>query len=950
MRILWLLGTAMAAVGSLISAGVANSSTQDGPIERVTTPEHAEFFEVRIRPILAAHCYSCHGPKKQESGLRLDSRARLMEGTDAGPVVVPGRPEESSLVDAIGHNAAVKMPPKRKLPAQAITDLTAWVRMGVPWPENPRTSSKASATEAAITAKQHWAFQPVKNPAPPAVKDTAWPQTSIDRFILARLEHKGLSPSPPADKRTLIRRAKFDLLGLPPTHEEVVAFEADCTASAFARVIDRLLASPRYGERWGRYWLDVARYADTKGYVLFQDVNFHWAYTYRDYVISAFNRDLPYDQFLVQQIAADRLPADRGKRPLAALGFLTLGGRFMGNVHDVIDDRLDVICRGLMSLTVTCARCHDHKFDPIPTEDYYSLYGVLASAREPAIPPEAYESGTNEVYARFVKELEGRQNKLSEFVATKHDQMVNAAKHRAAEYLLAAQQALDQPTTEDFMLIADGNDLNPTMLVRWQVYLARTRKAHDPVFAPWHALAGLPAQEFAPRAAGVIARLTAAPARQAGSELARGVNPVVLRALAARPIRSLADAARVYGQLLKGIDLIWQDRVDRASLEGRLPEPLPEPELESLRQVFHGPDSPPNVIMLPYGDLGLLPDRPSQAKLQELRSAVQTWLTTGPGAPPRALSMEDLPVPIEPRVFLRGNPNHLGEHVPRRFPAILAGSQRKPFRDGGGRLELARAIASHENPLTARALVNRVWMLHLGTPLVATAGDFGLRSEPPTHPELLDHLAASFMAEGWSIKSLHRRIMLSRTYQQKSEDRSEARALDPENTLYWRANRRRLDFEAIRDALLAVSGQLDSRLGGPPMPDLTAATARRRTIYGFVDRLNLPGLYRTFDFPDPSTTSPRRDQTTIAQQALFLMNDPFVIAAARSILARPEIAARLDMSSKVQKLFEQIYARRPSEEDLVEVNAFLGKMPVEEKRWYALAQALLMANEFLFVD
>ena len=337
-----------------------------------------------------------------------------------------------------------------------------------------------------------------------------------------------------------------------------------------------------------------------------------------------------------------------------------------------------------------------------------------------------------------------------------------------------------------------------------------------------------------------------------------------MQALAARPPRSLAEAAETYGRLLNGVDQIWQDRVRRAALDGRVPEPLPDPALESLRQVFHGPDSPPNVIMLPYGDLGLLPDRPSQAKLQELRNAVQNWLTTGPGAPARAMSLEDTPKPFEPHVFLRGNPNNLGARraaaVPRRRCRLQSA---EPFREGGGRLELAQAIACRDNPLTARAIVNRVWMHHFGTPLVATPGDFGLRSEPPTHPELLDHLASRFIERGWSIKSLHRRIMLSSTYQQQSDDRSEAAAVDPENTLYWRANRRRLDFEATRDALLAVSGRLSGRIGGPPMPSLTG-TEPRRTIYGFVDRLNLPGIYRTFDFPDPSTTSPRRDQTTVA--------------------------------------------------------------------------------------
>jgi hypothetical protein len=939
----------------VIASSQASASDDSGPAktkvaERVAAPDAAEFFESRIRPILAVHCFPCHGPKKQESGLRLDSRERLLQGTDAGPVVVPGHPEESPLVEAIRYNAIVKMPPKSKLPPGAIADLTAWVQMGMPWPDNSPGLSKAPANEITSAAQRHWAFQPIRRCAPPTVKNTAWPQTSIDRFILTKLEARGLSPSRPAEKRTLLRRATFDLTGLPPTPEEVACFESDTSAGAFERLIDRLLASPHYGERWGRYWLDVARYADTKGYVLFQDANFHWAYIYRDYVINAFNHDLPYDEFVVEQIAADRLPMKDGKRPLAALGFLTLGGRFMGNVHDVIDDRLDVICRGLMSLTVTCARCHDHKFDPIPTEDYYSLYGVLASAREPAIPPEAYEPKRTEVYAKFVKELDVRQQKLSEFVTTKHREMISATKQRAAEYLVAAQQALNQPTTEDFMLIADGSDLNPTMLVRWQVYLERTRKGRDPVLAPWHALAALPEREFAVGAARMVSRLTSVSGSQIKTETGQTINPLIARSLAAQPPQSLVEAAQIYGKLLNAVEQMWQERVDRAVLDGRTPEPFPEPALESLRQVFHGPDSPPNVVMLPYGDLGLLPDRPSQAKLQELRNAVQTWLTTGPGAPPRALSLEEMPAPFEPRVFLRGNPNNLGAYVPRRVPAILFGSERKPLRDGGGRLKLARAVASPKNPLTARALVNRVWMLHFGAPLVATPGDFGLRSEPPTHPELLDHLACIFIDETWSIKALHRRIMLSQTYQQTSEDRSDARALDPENTLYWRANRRRLDFEAIRDALLFVSGRLDRRLGGPPMPDLTDATARRRTLYGFVDRLNLPGLYRTFDFPDPATTSPRRDQTTVAPQALFLMNHSFVATAARSILTRPAIAAEPDTATKAEKLFELICGRPPCSDDLTAVLGFLGKAPVEPKHWQALAQALLLTNEFIFVD
>jgi hypothetical protein len=457
----------------------------------------------------------------------------------------------------------------------------------------------------------------------------------------------------------------------------------------------------------------------------------------------------------------------------------------------------------------------------------------------------------------------------------------------------------------------------------------------------------LPEHEFAPNAARLIARFVTGSAH---ADSAESINPVVIQALAACPPRSLADVARVYARLLRSVDLLWQDGDRRARLDGRIAGSLPIPALESLRQVFHGPDSPPDIAMLPYGDLGLLPDRPSQARLKELRDAVQNWLTSGPGAPPRALSVEEAPTLIESRVFIRGNPNNLGESAPRRFPAVLAGLERKPFQDGSGRLELARAIASRDNPLTARALVNRIWMHHFGSPLVATPGDFGLRSEPPTHPELLDHLAARFMDEGWSVKRLHRWIMLSSAYQQQSDDRPETRILDPENALYSRMNRRRLDFEAIRDALLAVSGRLDEVIGGPPMSSLTEPASNRRTLYGFIDRLNLPGLYRTFDFPDPTTTSPRRDQTTIAPQALFLMNHPFVIAAAHGILRRPEIAALHDADTKIERLYRLIFNRPPGHDERLLAREFLGPVSGEPNRWQSFAQALMMANEFVYVD
>jgi hypothetical protein len=897
----------------------------------------ADFFERRVRPILAEKCFACHGPTKQRSGLRLDSREALLRGGDGGKVVIPGDPDQSPLIQAVRQQGDLKMPPKDRLSPGAVADLTAWVKMGAPWPKD----QTAGSGQQDQSWKRHWAFQPVRKPALPAVKDPGWAAGPIDRFIRARLEAKGLTPSPSADRRTLIRRVTFDLIGLPPTPEEVAAFEADPSPEAFARVVDRLLASPHYGERWGRHWLDVARYADTKGYVFFEQPEFPWAWTYRDYVIRAFNEDLPYDQFIFQQLAADRLPLGPDRRPLTALGFLALGGHFMNNQQDILDDRIDVVTRGLLGLTVACARCHDHKFDPIPQKDYYALYGVFASTVEPPVPPLFEPPPQTAVYAAFDKELKVREKKLSEFVHAKHAQLVGAARSRVTEYMLAAHALRDQPSTEEFMLIADGGDLNPTMLVRWKAYLDHTARSHHPVFAPWNTLAATPPADFARKAAAMATRLAGPP------DAVRPINPLVAAAFAGKPCQDIADAAHRYSSLLNGVERVWQQAV---AARGKTAVPkLPDPAEEELRQVFHGADAPPNVPVPPLGDLHLLPDRPSQAKLQELLKALETWRATGPGAPPRAMVLEDAPTPYEPKVFLRGNPNNPGAAVPRHFLSVLAGDNPPPFHEGSGRLELARAIADSKNPLTARVLVNRVWLHYFGAGLVRTPSDFGLRSEPPTHPELLDWLAASFMEDGWSIKKLHRLILLSRTYQQQSQDRPEGKAIDPENLLLWKMSRRRLDFEAMRDTLLMVAGRLDRKVGGPPVRDLTAPAATRRTVYGYLDRLNLPGLYRTFDFPSPDATSPQRDTTTVAPQALFLMNNPFVIECARSLMRRPEIAAAKDAASKVERLYRLLYGRGPTTEEMALARENLGESPAAFA-WERYGQALLLTNEMMFVD
>jgi hypothetical protein len=476
------------------------------------------------------------------------------------------------------------------------------------------------------------------------------------------------------------------------------------------------------------------------------------------------------------------------------------------------------------------------------------------------------------------------------------------------------------------------------MIVRYQKYLERTRKGRHPAWVAWHALADLPEKDFAARAPAVCADLLTKPG-----------NPLVAGAFAARPPKTLAEAAQRYGDLLNGAEALWQERLREAAREKRpVPTALADAALEELRQAFHAPDAPANVALLPYGDLSLLPDRPSQGKLQELRKAVEQWRATGPGAPPRAMVLQDLPIPYEPHVFRRGNPNNPGEAVPRQFLEVLSGPDRKPFTKGSGRLELARAIAGKDNPLTARVLVNRLWLHHFGRGLVTTPSDFGLRSDPPSHPELLDHLATEFMDRGWSIKSMHRLMMLSAAYRQRDDDRPECRRIDPENALVWRMVPRRLDFEATRDALLAVSGRLARTVGGPSVNDITSPAASRRTLYGHLDRLNVPGLYRTFDFPSPDATSPQRDTTTVAPQALFLMNHPFSIECARRLAHRPDVIAEKDTAGKVTRLYRVLYGRAPKAEERRLAEEYLKEGG--DAAWERYAQALLLSNEFVFVD
>ena len=719
--------------------------------------EQIEFFETKIRPVFAENCYQCHSAKaeKIKGGLRVDSPEELIKGGGSGPALVPGDPDGSLLIKAVRYtDPDLQMPPKgKKLSDEQIADLEAWVKMGAPDPRVATVVQKAWKD----SSKDWWAWQPLTKPSVPEVKDKSWAQTPVDTFILAKLDEKGLKPNPVADKRTLIRRATFDLIGLPPTPEDVDAFLKDESPDAFAKVVDRLLASPHYGERWGRHWLDVARYSDTKGMVRRQREDPHspWAWTYRDYVIKSFNDDKPYNQFVIEQLAADKLPATKSNPTnLTALGFLTVGERFMGMRQDVINDRIDVVTKGFLGLTVSCARCHDHKFDPIPTKDYYSLHGVFANSVEPSVET-------------VIQKL---------------------------------------PSTADYR----------------DYYKQRT------------------------------------------------------------------DLERK------------KDETEREFREARQKR-----DRDQIRIL--------------------------QRELRENAGQTARLEMTHPGAVMRAMTVQDVSRPRDSVVFIRGEAENRGPVVPRQFLEILSGSTRTTFTNGSGRLDLAHAIINKNNPLAPRVLVNRVWLHHFGEGIVTTPDDFGTMSEPPSHPELLDYLASQFVADSWSIKKLHRAIMLSSVYQQTTDNNPRYAQIDPHNRLLWRANIQRLEFETLRDSLLAIGGSLDTTMFGRPVDLDRNPDSARRTIYGVVDRSDLLDAFVNFDFANPDMPNGKRYETTVPQQALFLMNSPVVVEQAKKLVALKDFEACADDPARIQFLYDRIY-QRPARPPEVQLGLdFVSQTPLTDK-------------------
>ncbi len=806
-------------------------------------------------------------------------------------------------------------------------------------------------------ARDHWAFQPIRRPPFPRVIRPELIQSPVDSFLLARLESAGLTFAPRADPRTLLRRVSYDLIGLPPTFEQVQAFESDPSPAAYAAIVDQLLGDPRYGERWGRHWLDVARYADTKDLVLLYgtDAIRPYAYTYRDYVIRALNEDLPYDEFVRDQLAADLVQPALPPWRLAALGFLTLGRLFDGNVHDQIDDQIDTVSRGFLAMTVACARCHDHKYDAIKSADYYGLYGVFASTERPELPPLIEDPQTVPGGADFEKRLQGAVQTLENHVDDQYRKLTETLRSRVGDYLLrAATTQPDITETSQFALSLTPEDYRPALMLRARRLLEQRLRHEDRIFGLWADLIALPDHDFAEHASLLVSNELAAPRGPASPR-----NALVAAWFSESPMQSRADVPRSFAGLLRERNRILNSRTcgdDAYIMSG---------DEADLAALIRGPQSP---VWFPRRDTSDHMSRPDKDRYNSLVLDLDKIAAHAKKPPPaRAMVVRDLPEPVEPHLFIRGNPSRLGPAVPRAFLRVLTGGEARALGPGSGRLELARAIIDPANPLTARVIVNRIWMEHFGEPLVASTADFGVRSEPPTHPALLDWMAAELMDSGWRLKSLHRCIVLSAAYQQGTPDfassgadlgpstTNSAPGVDPSNRLLWHYPRRRLDLEAMRDSLLFASGRLDSTIGGRPVDVARDPLNCRRTVYGLVDRQNLPPLFRAFDFAVPDQCIERRPQTTVPQQALFAMNSPFVLEQARALAGRPEVREASAPRDRVDALFELVLARRPADSETRMALDFVGAAARQNDGakldpWQQLAQVLLVSNEAVFLD
>jgi len=889
-------------------------------------------FESKVRPILVSRCEECHA-QTADGGLRLDTREQLMQGGDSGAAIIVGDPEASLLIQVVRHtHARLKMPKRRaKLPQAEIEALERWIADGAHWLDDAKEPAAGSRP---IGAEQRafWSFQPLAKPAVPATRDAKWPKSDIDRFVLARLESLGLVPVAAADRATLIRRATLDLTGLTPTPEEVAAFVADEDEAAFAKLVDRLLASPRYGEAWGRWWLDVARYGeddprslDPKGRALNPYPN---AYLYRDWVVQALNDDMPFDRFVEAQLAADLMEERERTALLPALGFLGLGPWLYDNGSvevtraDERHDRVDALSRGFLGLTIACARCHDHKYDPLPTEDYYSIAGVFKNTVYAEIP-QVPQSVVDEYKAGFAR-LEAKEKLLGRFKKTEREHLSQTLAFESARYMRAAWRVAGEPKKPKSKVV-DEEKLDPELFERWLAFLAKPKK-HYRFLDKWQELivrggkreeAAKLADEFQQQLLDIMFERI---------ELEAENEVIRAKALPTTKPKKPANLPNEFvtnDDFCPGCDLelkslvgekasLWIDVFDR--------------DLDHELDIAQGMDDSfkPGLLAFYGNDLERQLGERRRLQLELLRADIKKQRKELGPKYAYVHGVADVPAPTPIQVHLRGSPFRLGEEVPARFPAILDDEQRTPFTRGSGRRELAAAIVAH--PITMRVIVNRVWKGHFGSGIVDTPSDFGYSGERPTNPALLEHLAAQFVAGGKSLKQLHREILLSATYQLSDQSSEHNSAVDPGNRGYWRANSRRLSAEQLRDCALLVAGVLDLKLGGPS--EKLTPYKTRRTLYGQVSRYRLDEFLALFDFPAPNSSSEGRFTTHVPLQRLFLMNSDFMQQCAE-LLAR-RVADEPGDAARIRKLYGLLFAREPSEQELAAGLAYLAAEPMKQ--------------------
>jgi hypothetical protein len=914
----------------------------------------ADFFENKVRPVLAENCYDCHTAAEM-GGLRVDSRDRLLQGGKSGAAIMPGDPDKSLLIQAVRQTGDLKMPKGGKLKPAEIQALTDWVKMGAPWPEAQAAAVQSSPVKA-ITPEQRafWSFQPLQDPAVPAVKEKSWAKTNIDHFVLAKLEAKGMKPVGPADRRALIRRVTLDLTGLPPTPEEVDAFVSNKSSNAYEKVIDRLLASPRYGERWGRHWLDVARYAEDdvrgldpkdRGYMPFQG-----AYVYRDWVIQAFNNDLPYDRFIKAQLAGDLLDGQLRDKSVAGTAMLGGGPWWWDQAEpvqgraDERNERIDMVTRGMLGLTVACARCHDHKYDPILQKDYYSLAAVFLNTSYHEYP--ATSPAEMAVWEKQQKVIDEKEEALDDFMEKQSDLYSQMLAQKTSKYLVAAWQVTGEPKKTAAEAAVDQK-VDPEMLERWSKFLAKPPK-HYSYLRDWQDMVKNGGTlEQAKFLADDFQNLVLALAVEAAA--LKEENDIIKAKAGVRkkPRRdSYPNEFETNDQFCPGCDLELKTMpIERTNLYLDVFKADQESENDQK------PD--PGLLSLQ----GWALERHFSAEVAEHVAALRAEID--------ALKKAQAPYPFlhgvgdaksvqAMHVNVRGNPHTPGDPVPERFLAVLSPPDPKPFSNGSGRMELADAIVA--SPIAARVIVNRVWKWHFGSGIVDTPDNFGKMGDPPSDPELLDYLAMSFVKNGMSVKKLHREILLSSAYQLSTESSPENAEKDGANRLYWRANRQRLDAEAIRDSLLFVSGSLDLKKTGGPSTDF-ADENFRRTVYCKISRYRLDNFLQVFDYPNPSFTAEQRFTTNVPLQRLYFMNSTFVYKQAETFAKRVNDEA--NDTARIQKAYRILFGRAPSEAEMkagIEFFEAHPEAPGEQvagqpsTAWKEYARVLLSSNEFEFVN